>query len=541
MEPMRRPAAPSPLAPTTPPILRSAGGAGFFAPRNVAAAHAGAAFLERASGGRPGGAGERRRALFASGTTPVTAAQLDALATRLQAAASAAPQVAPALTPEHRLLNRVTCGASLLDHQRIASLGYQGFLEEQLAFQTLDDSALEAALRDALPSLGLSPAQIWSQYQEDGWTPIFELLIATIYRQIYSPRQLFESLCGFWSDHFNIDVFGDTGWFLKPVDDRTVIRRLAMGSFPQLLQASAKSPAMLAYLTNDSNYADHPNENYARELMELHTMGVDGGYTQEDVREVARCFTGWAYSWDEDSSFGRFRFYPEAHDDGEKWVLGTRIPAGGGITDGEQVLAMLAAHPGTSRFLARKLLRHFWGYDPPNRYVERVALAYRNTGGNLRAMLRIILQRSWMARAPAKLKRPALLFSSTIRALGAELAETWFPIDQLDTMGHLPFSWSPPNGYPDARAYWQGFLLDRWNFAMYAIEEWTGVSFADEWLDPARPPLAIVDAIDLVLTNGTLSETTRARLRGYLLAGRDEHRCREALGLALASPEFQDY
>jgi uncharacterized protein (DUF1800 family) len=317
----------------------------------------------------------------------------------------------PAITPEQRLVQRVTFGATLTDMARIGQVGYLAYLVEQLDYEKIDDSWLEDILRENLPTLSMSAGEIYHGFPERIDIPIFELLIARVYRAIYSPRQLFEVMVEFWSDHFNIDLFGDTGYFLKLVDDRDVIRRHAMGKFSDLLKASAHSPAMLAYLTNDSNYKDHPNENYARELMELHTLGADNGYTQEDVRQVARCFTGWAYEW-EGPGLGAFRFYPEAHDDGEKVVLGQVIPAGGGIGDGERVLDILARHPNTAWFVARKLLRFFWGYEPPAQYVAQVAGVYLRSGGDVRSMLRVILKRKWMETATPKLKRPFHLIAS---------------------------------------------------------------------------------------------------------------------------------
>ncbi|HSF38772.1 MAG TPA: DUF1800 family protein, partial [Thermoanaerobaculia bacterium] len=196
---------------------------------------------------------------------------------------------------ERRLVQRITLGATRAGVARAGALGYQGYLQEQLAPEALDDSLLEQEIARTLPSVAMSAVAIHAGYSDRFQVPIYELIIATLLRATLSPRQLFESLVAFWTDHFNIDVLGEYGWYLKPVDDREVIRRHAMGRFPDLLRASAKSPAMVFYLTNDTNHKDHPNENYARELMELHTLGADNGYTQEDVREVARCFTGWTW------------------------------------------------------------------------------------------------------------------------------------------------------------------------------------------------------------------------------------------------------
>jgi|CXWL01.1.fsa_nt_gi uncharacterized protein (DUF1800 family) len=467
---------------------------------------------------------------------------LAALVAVADAVADAVPVAAGVITPEQRLVQRTTLGATQAGLARIAQLGYVGYLNEQLNYAALDDRALEAQLTEAFPRINWTPAQLYHDESEEGYGASYELMMATLYRQIHSPRQLFETMCVFWSDHFSIDINADTGALFKLADQRNVIRRHAMTTFPRLLAASAHSAAMLAYLTNDSNYADHPNENYARELLELHTLGVDQGYTQEDVREVARCFTGWAYSWEDDATLGRFQFYADVHDDGEKRVLGVVIPAGGGISDGERVLEILARHPNTATFIARKLLHFFWGYEPPASYVARIATVYRNTGGSIKAMLRVLLQRGWMATATSKLKRPAHLVTSAIRAVGGVAEEPWYLLDQTYTMGHLPFSWTPPNGYPDSRDYWQGFLLNRWNFPTSLIyPDWSSVTFDVSWLPPSRTPLVLVNTLDTVLFGGTMSAATRAQLQAFLQGPRNEDRIRQALGLALSSPDFQDY
>ncbi len=261
----------------------------------------------------------------------------------------------PVTLVERRLVRRATMGATVSDLERLSELGYDGWLAEQLDYESLDDAGLESVLGDAFPTINLSSQQILERYVGDPGTPIFHLINARLYRAIYSRRQLFERMVTFWSDHFHTALFSDAGYLLKPVDQREVIRRHALGSFRELLHASARSPAMLVYLTNDSNVKGHPNENYARELMELHTMGADQGYTQRDVIEVARCFTGWTLRGPGSGQFGEFFFDAASHDDGEKTVLGQVIPAGGGIEDGERVLDILAGHFRTSRFIAEKL------------------------------------------------------------------------------------------------------------------------------------------------------------------------------------------
>ncbi len=482
----------------------------------------------------------------------------DALLTRYRAVLASPPTTAPAAAPptvaphaaprpsvDQRLIQRITMGFNLYEMQQIEELGFRAYLDRQLDPRSLDDNGLEDAIRQNLPSISLSPAQRLLHYHDEPIVPILEFLIATVYRAIYSPRQLFERMVVLWTDHFNIDLLSDFGIWLKPSDDREVIRRYALSTFPNLLRATAYSPAMLDYLTNNSNVKAHPNENYARELMELHTLGADNGYTQEDVRQVARCFTGWTYH-DYRAGiplFGSFFFDETQHDFGPKVVLGHAIPGDTGIADGELVLRILGQHPNTARTIARKLLRHFWGYEPSAALVEKVAQVYLATGGDIKAMLRNVLTRFRMGKATPKLKRPYELMVSTLRALFARLESPVFLLQSLLAAGHLPYNWGPPNGYPDSAGYWSGLLLPRWNFAAeFLTHPAAGIAIDLPFLDPALPVAELVARLARLLTRDTLSESTRQVLTDFLSAEAvTPSRVREAIGLVVAAPEFQQY
>ena len=231
-----------------------------------------------------------------------------------------------------------------------------------------------------------------------------QLISNRIVRGVYSERQLQEVMTDFWFNHFN--VFWDKGadrWLTTDFEMNT-IRPNALGKFKDLLLATAQSPAMLFYLDNhlstapsavvqraiqnNANRKPGINENYARELMELHTLGVDGGYTQKDVTEVARALTGWTI--DRPRMTANFIFRPAMHDRGEKTVLGQRIPANGGIQDGQRVIDILVQHPSTARFISTKLVRRFVSDNPPQSLVDKVAATYTKTGGDIREMLRTI-------------------------------------------------------------------------------------------------------------------------------------------------------
>ncbi len=445
---------------------------------------------------------------------------------------------------EHRLLQRISLGPTLLDLERIADAGARAYLEQQLVPENVDDFGLEDTLLEAFPTLSMSPWEVLINYHDQIEVPIYELWFATLYRAIYGTRQLQERMVVFWTDHFNVPLLSDFGPWFKPTDDREVIRAHALGNFGDLLRASAHSAAMLSYLTNDSNVKAHPNENYARELMELHTLGVGGGYTEEDVKEVARCLTGWTFrNYEEGPRFGEFFFDAANHDTGEKIVLGQVIPAGGGVEDGDAVLDLLIAHPSTARFLATKLLRYFWGYRPPESAVDRVADVYQATGGDIKSMLRAILSWGRLAVATPKLKRPFHLTISALRALFAEVENPFVLLAVLDRAGQLPYTWAPPNGFPDSDGYWSGFVLPRWNFASeVALAEEAGIHIDLPFLDPSLSVEELRAILDLLLLGGTMSPETSAAVVGFL-ESRPAHRLtvREAIGLVLASPEFQNY
>lgn len=359
-----------------------------------------------------------------------------------------------------RILNRAGFGPAMGDAEMVASMGIPAYLDLQLHPDGTDDPALMLSLSrfEALAS----DATELEDLQEG---PVMrQLSAATLLRATYSKWQLRERMVDVWSNHFNIFAQKAHGAYRKPTDDLAVVRKHALGSFPEMLAASAKSPAMLTYLDNQVNNKAHPNENYARELMELHTLGVHGGYSQKDVMEVARCFTGWGVENRFLRHKGAFRFDEDQHDKGEKTVLGHKISAGGGVEDGEQVLAILGAHPGTAHFVASKLCRHFLGTtDTP--WVEKVAAIYLQSHGDIATMLRPLLLSDEVLHGPPVAKRPLDYLVSALRATGAKTDGDGIQ-SHLDRMGQPLFGWPMPDGYPDKAASWSGSMLARWNFAI---------------------------------------------------------------------------
>ncbi|MBU6367094.1 MAG: DUF1800 family protein [Gemmatimonadetes bacterium] len=382
-----------------------------------------------------------------------------------------------------------------------------------------------------------------------------ELGSSRVARAVLSERQLAEVMVDFWSNHFSVFSGKDRTRYFLPEYDALAIRPHAMGRFRELLGAVAKSPAMLTYLDNWQSVADsgrpvlqpvnprvarrraamlaqaaqqNPqlaqlaarrrgvNENYARELLELHTLGVDGGYTQQDVIEVARALTGWTL--ERGAQGGAFVFRPQLHDAGEKVILGTRFPAGRGQEEGEAVLDLLARHPSTARFLATKLARRFVSDTPPAALVERAAATFTRTDGDIRAVVRtIVTSPEFFSTAAyrAKVKNPFELVTSALRAMGAAPDSTPRTAQLLGRLGQAPFGHQAPNGYPETGDAWMntGAILNRINFGVaMGAGRVPGVTLAD-W-PPARalarlPREQQVEGVIRELLGGDVSADTR--------------------------------
>ncbi len=444
----------------------------------------------------------------------------------------------------------------------------------------------EAVRRDATATL--------DRFHKEGVTTnalAAEMVPAKVLRAVISERQLQEVMVDFWENHFSVSINKTPNRFAMSEYDRVVIRPHVLGKFRDLLGAVAHSTEMLYYLDNYQSSVDslHPatgleamiearrraaptpplgladttlfrvpnqrrnglNENYARELMELHTMGVDGGYTQHDVIEVARCLTGWSIEHPELG--GRFVFRPDAHDGGEKVVLGTRIPAGGGVEDGEQVLDIVARHPSTAHYIARKLVTHFVSDAPPPALVERVAQTYLRTDGDIREVMRtIIMSPEFNAPAAyrAKVKTPFELVVSAARLMNAPPDTTGSTAALVAGMGQPIWGHLTPDGWPDQGVAWMnsGSLLNRVNFGTtVGTGKLRGVTIA-KWPPAAQlitltPEAEVAGVINLVF-GGDVSAATRQALlsvapaQGSTPAARF-NRLGDLIATALGSPEFQ--
>ena len=399
---------------------------------------------------------------------------------------------------------------------------------------------------------------------------------AKVFRAIYSSRQLEEVLVDFWFNHFNVDATKNIaqpgnnqnlGHLLIGSYERDAIRPHVLGHFKDLLLATARHPAMLYYMDNwesmapgsfevgpfapvrgnvngvpnqiipvfGNRQAHGLNENYGREVMELHTLGVKGGFTQDDVIAVARCFTGWTVRSPEDPGFV---FAPFMHDFGEKTVLGHKIPAGGGEQDGLQVIDILAHHPSTAKFISRELARHFVADDPPQPLVDRMAQTFTKTDGDLRAVLETMFQSpeffsegAWEAR----IKSPLEMVVSTVRALGSEVTDAWTLVQKIAEMGEPLYSKLEPTGYLDTGETWLSTagIIARINFPSALVSgQVPGVKpDASRWKGMDAPAIAR----DL-LGHDLSAQTLNAIVTG--LQGKDPDPSLIA-SLILSSPDFE--
>jgi hypothetical protein len=393
-------------------------------------------------------------------------------------------------------LGRFAFGPRPGDIERVARMGARRWFEEQLAGPP-ESPLLEAALvphRSAFEP----PAQLVEDWLGEDWEAqtrtlgdlrreasghfrehVARLATAELTRDILSQRQLEAVMTDFWANHFN--VFASKGYVRLFEGDylERAIRPHALGNFSELLLATARHPAMLLYLDNAESRrepvraASSPrrrgglNENYARELLELHTLGVDGGYTQADVQEVARILTGWSVVRLREGGFD-FVFRKDAHDRHTKVVMGEVFPARQGEAEGVRLLEFLAHHPATARHLSRELCARFVSDDPPASCVNAASSAYAGSGGEIKAVLRAIFEDPSFAAAPrTQLKTPLEFVASAARALGAVPDGSLDLADSLAQLGEPLLQERVPTGYPDSEPEWAsgGGMLARLNFA----------------------------------------------------------------------------
>ena len=376
----------------------------------------------------------------------------------------------------------------------------------------------------------------------------YDLLDSKMLRAVESTRQLAEELDDFWFNHFNVFYEKGSDRFLIPQYEREAIRPHVLGQFRDLLEATAKSPAMLFFLDNsesvrpdlDANDKKRKvkrglNENYGRELMELHTLGVNGGYTQKDVTEVARCFTGWTIL--EPRKGGTFVYNDKLHDKGEKIVLGHVIPAGGGMEDGEQVLDILATHPSTAHFISQELAQRFVADNPPEALVNKMAQAFLSTNGSIREVMKTMLNSKefWSEGAyRAKVKSPFEMVASAARALDANVVDGWALANQVGHLGEPLYRKLEPTGYSNLNAEWvnSASLLGRMNFALQLAQnhvESVKVDVARFGDDPSEVAKALMFRSMSPQTRQAIDKALEDKKRNPALVA----------ALIIGSPDFQ--
>jgi uncharacterized protein (DUF1800 family) len=538
---------------------------------------------------------------------PVDDADLPAMRSAARAfVASVAESLAgePALpSPEVIALNRMGFGPRPGDLAALNALGansearLNAYIEQQLNPAAINDDACEAVIAaQGFTTLGKSLAQLWADHTikegidySERIRPANETVQATFLRAIYSKRQLVEVLADFWHNHFN--VYGWDNWSASTWVhyDRDVIRANQLGNFRTMLGAVAKSPAMLYYLDNISNTSAGPNENYAREMFELHTMGAenyfgvastvgeddtyrhpaptgaDGKpllYVDEDIYSATQCFTGWRINRDT----GAFVFEDDVHAKYSKIVLAHNIPSGSGQQDGEKVLDIVANHPGTARAVCRKLCRRLISDNPPDSIVLAAAdvfYAQRNAPDQLKQVVRTILRSSeFRSTWGQKIKRPFEYTVSVLRATNANYAWGDSFRWRYENMAQALFSWRPPDGYPDKKEAWATTMpiLQRWRMCNFLVDGWKiggdGANKDDLRINcRAQMPASVKSAEAIVnfwanrLLGYALPSAEQVSIVEFMAAGKNpqsdlpdsdiDDRLRFAVDLILMSPSFQ--
>ncbi len=487
-------------------------------------------------------------------------------------------------------LNRLAFGPSSSERQRIEAMGLERWVSEQLA--PGDDPAMSERL-SGFKTLNLSVAEAFREYPrpqqklkalgvdvktEEGKAQakamakenpdelprqlILELTQAKLLRAANSKRQFEEVMVDFWFNHFNVSAEKNRVRWMVNAYEREAIRPHVFGRFRELLGATAKHPAMLWYLDNwmsvrdgftlparkrDVADDDEPrvmglNENYARELLELHTVGVNAGYTQQDVREAARALTGWGVEIRQrQKDFGQFEFHPQAHDDGAKSVFGLTLPAGLGRDDGERLLDFLARHPATAKHLATKLCQRLVSDSPSPELVARVAAVFLSTDGDLPSTYRAIVESpEFWSSVGTKTRTPFEFVVASVRAVGT-LDEAKLPLAAaLEVLGQPLYRCAPPTGYREDAAAWisAGALVSRINFGLrLATGRVPGVVVQLPSKDTSVERIA-EQVLGRPASPATLATVTRALGSDDSL---DERRLdvSKVVGLLLGSPEFQ--
>jgi uncharacterized protein (DUF1800 family) len=467
----------------------------------------------------------------------------------------------------HHALNRLAYGPRPGEVEQVAAMGVMTWIERQLAPERVDDQEL-ARREGEFEILRLDARELGRLYADArrerraavargdtarareagparrGRELGAELQQLVVLRAVASERQLREVMADFWANHFNVFYAKGLDRVVTPQYIERTIRPRVLGKFEDLLVAVAQSPAMLVYLDNARSVATGINENYARELLELHTLGVDGGYTQDDVVNVARIFTGWSVRRPQEGVGFVFREW--AHDGGEKTVLGVRF-SGDGMEEGMRLLGMLADHHATMHNVSRKLCARFVADDPPDGCVDAAAEAWHHSGGDVRQVLRAIFRSPdfWAPRhIRSKVKTPLEFVVSAVRAVGGIPDSTPRLAMVVARLGQPLYLQPVPTGYPETQEDWvnSGALLSRMNIAVaLAAGRLPGVVVDLERVIPLTTPHAqLTDVVNERVAGGAMSARTKAVIERQTSDIGEPAQVRAfAVGLAIGGPEFQ--
>lgn len=526
-------------------------------------------------------------------------------------------QTTPSAVPPVELiaLNRMAYGPRPGDVERVQQMGFQSYVDEQLNPNDADDVVCNQKiaetrlriqysggsnyppademrpLRTIVDNWGLS--QLWPLTKNPAYQerirPVEEVRAATLLRAVYSKWQLREVLVEFWHNHFNVDAYSDTRisatW---PIYDRDVIRRHCLGNFRNMLRDVAKSIAMGFYLDNVFSRDGPANENFARELFELHTLGQENylnhlynrwrdvpgalagnpiGYIDQDVYESARAFTGWTIAHGQTVSgnfrlpdTGEFAYVDLWHDNAQKRVLAFEIESNQPpLSDGEEVIRLVSSHPGTARHICRKLCRRLLADDPPDSLVQSLAtiwLAHKDAPDQIARTVRALLLSDEFANTfGRKVKRPFEVIVSFLRATNANVTPNARVFWSLQEMGYRMFNWGPPTGHPEEPEAWLSTngMLRRWNIISQLQANWFEaasfnlpgqtppgrtcrqiVAFWVERLLAVPPPQSTIDRlVDLVRQNGSADAPPTGTTEEI------NDRIRSMVTLIAMTPEFQ--
>jgi uncharacterized protein (DUF1800 family) len=463
------------------------------------------------------------------------------------------------------LLRRATYGATPALIAEVRAKGTTAWLDEQLAASKVPDTAMDAILRKHFPRLNWTIREVWdtTEFTNYSWDVEQDVLMASIARALWSKRQLKEVMVDFWSNHLNVTNPSDGVWDNRHLYDRDVIRKYALGSFKDMLIASAKHPAMLNYLNQALSTKDTPNENYGREVLELHTVGIDAGYTEADVLASAKILTGLTLAnphptaQQPDWTRQEYAYDPSIHWVGKLTVhtsashFVTSNPHANGEPVVDAYLTYLARHPATAQRLALKLCTHFVSDNPPDSLVERMAKVYTAHDTAIAPMLRTMFtSREFALSVEHKVRRPYEDIIASLRTLGVtqstlpdvpKVADDPSWSDGLQAiyyqvygMGHAPMNWPQPNGYPDVATAWQSAsgVLGRWSTHFDHVAGWWPAYSQKVLTLPANPvnatkypyhnsPMRYLLPVKLPTTWGAYVDALAARLLHQTLRPED--------------------